>query len=532
MKHKEIDVAIIGAGPVGLFCAFLLIQQGLSCRIFDKKEQLSQQSKALALHIRTLCMLKDCGLIDEFLKLGQKIKGVNFYTNQYSPLTFTFEDINNEFNYFIDSPQNITEKILFDAIAKQGINVEWEKDLVELTQSSETVKITLKNSNNETEYIHSKWVVACDGSHSSVRDFVNLKFMGTEYPEQWWLADVFIDWDLPEDRMLIFPSIQGPLACFPMGKKRYRIIISADMEIQNNPSLDEIQKNFNLRSGLNVNLYNPIWLTKFYVHRRQIEHYRKGRIFFAGDAAHVHSPAGGQGLNTGLQDVYNLIWKLALVKKGLGKDVLLDSYEQERKPIGTNILKKTDSMHRLLSLKNKYLIQIRNSILKFVLSNKFLIKKFSVNLSELDIQYSSDIVLNKNSSTSLLAGEFLDDFALFKQNQKKASNIHDAMNKQKHHLLLFSGLPPSNDLKHLKSFIDYVNQHYSKVIQMHCIGKFSDSFQNVLFWDDKNFDIHENYNIKKLTAVLIRPDMYIGLNVCPFNEKLIKKYLKKLFIHN
>jgi hypothetical protein len=533
MKGMCVDVAIIGGGPVGLFCAFLLNQQGLNCRIFDKKKHLSEHSKALALHIRTLQMFKDCGLIDGFLELGQKIRGLGISTDTDSPVIFNFENISHFFNYFIDLPQNITEKIIYDAISSKGIDVEWEKELINVEQFPENIKITLKDINGGTDYINAKWLIACDGYHSPTRELLKLKFIGKEYPEKWWLADVYIDWSLPEDHMFFFPSVDGPLGCFPMGKKRYRIILKAETKCEENPTLEEIQNNFNLRSGLKVNLYNPIWVTKFYVHRRQIEHYRKDRIFFAGDAAHVHSPAGGQGLNTGFQDVYNLVWKLSLVKNGLAHEVLLDSYEQERKPIGAKILRKTGLMHRVLSLKNKYLIKLRNTILKFVLSNKFLSHKFSMNLSEMDIKYSSDVILNKNSSLYLSAGEFFDDFALYKPNQKKATNIHDAMNIRKHHLLLFSGLSPSNDLNHLKSFINYVNQHYSEIIQIHCIGYFADSIvDNVLFWEDRDFNVHKNYNIRKKTAVLIRPDMYIGLSVCPFNPMLIKKYLKKLFIRN
>lgn len=344
MADKFLDVLIVGAGPVGLFCANELSRQGLNCRLVDKKTTLSDKSKALALHIRTLDLIKDCGFLDEILLEGHQVDGIMFKSNGKELIHATFNALKVDRPYVIDLPQSKTEHILFQNLIKKGIQVEWETELTAVQQEHDFNLATLKHSDGRDEEVKASWIIACDGSHSTLRKLVKAEFVGSSYKQTWWLADVRIDWALPENKILLYVSEKGPAACFPMGDKRYRLVMTAPEKIMHQePTMENIEQTFKARCSDNVLLSDPHWISQFGIDHKQIQNYRYGRIFFAGDSAHVHSPMGGQGMNTGLQDIYNLAWKLALVHKGLAKESLLDSYHKERHPIAAEVLKKQAS---------------------------------------------------------------------------------------------------------------------------------------------------------------------------------------------
>lgn len=322
MSQQNIDVLIVGAGPVGLFCANEVMRHGLTCRIIDKKTQLSEQSKALGIHIRTLNVLEDCGCIDEILQQGHKVEGVLFKSKGKTLVDASFASIDADRHYLIDLPQNQTEAILAHTLQAKGTPIEWETELTHVSQSPTEITATIRKPNNKIELVNANWLIACDGAHSTVRHQVQAEFKGAKYDQTWWLADLLIDWQISDKRMVVYITNQGPLACFPMGNKRYRLVLSAPPgEKPTDLTLEDIQQVFKERSSDPATLSHPIWLSQFSLHHRQIQQYRYDRMFFAGDAAHIHSPMGGQGLNTGIQDIYNLVWKLALVEKNRAKKI-------------------------------------------------------------------------------------------------------------------------------------------------------------------------------------------------------------------
>ncbi|WP_020424300.1 FAD-dependent monooxygenase [Legionella tunisiensis] len=342
MAENRLDVLVVGAGPVGLFCANELTRHGIPCRIIDKKAELSDKSKALGIHIRTLDVLEDCGFIDEILAQGLKVEGALLKAHEKLLVDVDFSLVEGDRHYLVDLPQDKTERILHAGLVTKGLQVEWQTELTGIEQAANHTIATLKRADGSSEQVNAAWIIACDGSHSTLRHLVNADFLGATYKEVWWLADLHIDWNLPKNKMAIFVSHHGPMAAFPMGEKRYRLVLVAPegSSIDATPTIQDIEQAFKQRSAENATLSDPIWLTQFGIHHRQIQQYRYGRLFFAGDAAHIHSPMGGQGLNTGIQDIYNLIWKLTLVQKGLAQDSLLDSYHKERYPIGKGVLKK------------------------------------------------------------------------------------------------------------------------------------------------------------------------------------------------
>lgn len=519
MSQNNIDVLIVGAGPVGLFCANEVIRHGLTCRIIDKKKTISDKSKALGIHIRTLDVLEDCGLIDEFLKQGQRVIGAILKSKGKTLLQANFEGVTADRHYLIDLPQNKTEAILYQSLQNKSVQVEWNSELFHLSQSANEVSALIKKQDDSTETITANWLIACDGSHSTVRHEVHADFKGSSYQQGWWLADLLIDWKVSDNHMAIYLSDKGPLACFPMGNKRYRIVMTAPQGSTGDPALTDIEQEFKKRSSDPAQFSHPVWLTQFSIHHRQIQQYRYGRIFVAGDAAHIHSPMGGQGLNTGMQDIYNLVWKLALVQKEKSNVDLLNSYHAERFPVGQAVLKKTDIMTRMILLKNPLAISLRNAFIQCVTSFKT-IKNIMVNdIAELNISYAkSPIVHQSGSFKQLKAGKYIPDFQLTDSETGQKVQRNAIIDGTLHHLFLFNNHSMENiqDLMHQANAL--AEQH-ATTLQVHLVflNKPDSSSPQIKIWIDEDQQVHKQFGIMNPTLVLIRPDKYIGILQQPMN---------------
>ncbi|KTD35098.1 FAD dependent oxidoreductase [Legionella nautarum] len=533
MSENLLDVLVVGAGPVGLFCANELLRQGLRCRIIDKKSEITSHSKALGIHIRSLDLLEDCGFLDEIFTQGLKVDGVMIKSHGKELINASFADLENNRHFLIDLPQNKTERIFYNGLLSKGLEVEWNTELTELEQTANKVIATLQRTDGSQEKINASWLIACDGSHSTVRQLLYAKFVGSSYQQTFWLADIHMDWDLPENKIIVYASDKGPLACFPMGEQRYRLVMTAPEKITHQqPTMEDIKELFNLRSTDKATLSDGIWISPFGIDHRQIEKYRYDRVFFAGDAAHVHSPMGGQGMNTGLQDIYNLAWKLALVHKGFAHEKLLDSYQSERRPVAKKVLKKTGAMTRMLMLSHPFLIGLRNKFLKSVISIKPIRRIILKDLAELDISYAdSPIVKILGKKTGFKIGEFIDNFSLRDSHGKK-KQFHQITQGTQHHLFLFSGLG-NNQLSTLLDTALSIGQQYQGLIQTHLVllNPTKDAFQSHLVWIDTDQTIHKKFGLMQSTAILIRPDKYLGLSQTPVNQEELLRHLKNGYIN-
>lgn len=535
MSDELLDVLIVGAGPVGLFCANELTRQGLSCRIFDKKSTISDKSKALAIHIRTLDLLRDCGFIEEILIQGQKVHGVLFKSKGNELIHATYANVEADYHFVIDLPQSKTEQILYQGLVDRGLQVEWQTELTEMEQKSNHTVSTLRHVDGRIEKVQACWVIACDGSHSTLRKQVNAEFIGSSYKQTWWLADVLIDWKLPEDKFILYVSDKGPAACFPMGEKRYRIVMTAPEKMMSQePTLEDIVHAFKSRCTDQANLHDPIWISQFGIDHKQIQKYRYGRVFFAGDAAHVHSPMGGQGLNTGLQDIYNLAWKLALVNKGVAHDSLLDSYHSERHPVAAGVLKKTGIMTHLIMMTNPLLIAIRNFILHTAMSFDAMKNLILNDLAELTVSYAkSPIVTVLGKKTQFKIGEFLLDFSLIDAKSKERKELHQLTQGTRHHLFLFTGFT-SNQSSLLFETAAAIEQRFKGLIKAHIVysnAEMTLPAENLSLLIDEDQKMHQYFNINQATAVLIRPDKYIGLTQQPVNKDALLDHMEDSYLY-
>jgi 2-polyprenyl-6-methoxyphenol hydroxylase-like FAD-dependent oxidoreductase len=328
-----VKVLVIGAGPVGLTMASELARRGVSVRIIDKSHAPSQLSKALAVHARTLEVFEQMGAVDAFLTRGFRVSGM---TAWLGPGNRTAEvnlaNLDSPYPFVLDIPQSVTEEILIHHLKTFAVEVERQVELLSLAGKDDGVTAVLRHSDGREEIVHTGWVVGCDGAHSTVRHQLGVSFEGTPYPDLFALADVKIHWSLPQDRIQMFLTTDELVAAFPYGEGRYRLMTSihptnGDEKPPLAPTLEWFQQVVDSRCGVAATLSDAVWMDTFHSHLRHAKQTRFGRIFLVGDAAHIHSPAGGQGMNTGIQDAYNLAWKLALVAEGSAVQSLLDSYQ-------------------------------------------------------------------------------------------------------------------------------------------------------------------------------------------------------------
>lgn len=384
-------VLISGAGPVGLTLANELVRHGIAVRIVDKAAQRTDKSKALVLWSRTLELFDDAGYARELLAAGMQGHGAVISTGSKVLAKVSLDLIDSRFPYALMIPQSETERVLEERLAASGVTVERTVELTGFTDTGSSVEATLTRANGERETLEADWLVGCDGAHSAVRHGLGFAFEGSTLQSHWALADGHVTGLDLEDHLHIFWHREGILAFFPIVGDRWRVIANLgpakDGEIHPDPTLDEINALMANRGSPGIVMSDPIWLAAFRINERKVKDYARGRVFLAGDAAHIHSPAGGQGMNTGMQDAFNLAWKLALVIEGAAKPSLLDSYSPERTAVGDLVLKNAGLMTEAATLTNPLLQNLRNTVLHFAASFPQIQHKVANQLGEMDIGY-------------------------------------------------------------------------------------------------------------------------------------------------
>jgi 2-polyprenyl-6-methoxyphenol hydroxylase-like FAD-dependent oxidoreductase len=283
-------------------------------------------------------------------------------------------------------PQDVTEKLLVEQLRAKGGAVEYETSFVSAVQHDDRVSVTLDRKGQQAT-LDASFVVGCDGAHSTVRHLLNLPFEGAEYHDLFILADAETNDTLSASELQLCPNEQGPVAIFPMSAIRRRIVATIEAAEGDAPSLDLVRKIVAQRGPKEIEIRALNWSTYFHIHHRQVAHLRVRRMFIAGDAAHIHSPFGGQGMNTGLQDVWNLVWKLDLVLRGHGNEQLLESYSAERRPVIKQVVETTDLMTRVMGAPSKLAQALRDAVIPMVSRLAPFQHAFVERLSELGIAY-------------------------------------------------------------------------------------------------------------------------------------------------
>jgi 2-polyprenyl-6-methoxyphenol hydroxylase-like FAD-dependent oxidoreductase len=386
VTQVDTDIVIVGAGPVGLFLANECARRGLRYRLIEERPSQSQHSKALAIFPRTMEIFDMAGLAAPFLNVANRVTAVSMITHGHTLAHMQFEPHESPYSFVAMVPQNVTEQLLAEELQRRGGTVEYQSTFVSAEEHDDYVNVTLDHAGKMVR-LKASFVIGCDGAHSTVRHLLKIPFEGGEYDATFLLADAETNDFLPVHELQLCPNESGPLAIFPMTTTRRRVIATIDNPEGDAPSLELVKKVASERAPKGFEVLGLNWSSYFRIHHRHVAHLREGRLFIAGDAAHIHSPFGGQGMNTGLQDIWNLIWKLDLVLNGRGNDQLLDSYTAERLPVIKSVIESTDFLTKVMGTPNKLAQALRNTIIPMVSRLAPFQHAFVQRLSELGIAY-------------------------------------------------------------------------------------------------------------------------------------------------
>lgn len=517
-------VLIVGAGPTGLTAALELSRMGVPVRIVDKSGRPAETSRALAVHARTLELLDQRGLAAEMVHLGNRARAASIHDTGRKLATIDLRRIPSRFNYVLLLAQSETERLLREQLARQGVTVEREVQLTSLTQlPAGGVRVGLRHAGDRTEQTDVPWLISADGAHSTVRRLLALPFGGESDPETYSLADLYIDGDVPDDQLTVFLAVDGFVALFPMGDRRFRMIATDPQhhaKDEGPPPLAELQGDVDRVTRMALRLRDPYWTSRFRINNRHLETLRAGNVFFGGDAAHVHSPVGGQGMNTGMHDMINLCWKLALVVRGRAGEALLDTYQEERLPIIKAIVRTTKTATNLFNSDSPLVHSLLSHTLPFALGTDVLQNRGTRILSELSADYRdsplADSAGDDDAVEPLRAGDRVPDLMLITNEGPGARRrLYDLLDASRFTLLIISpdgGAVPER----LAGWDDLV-----KV----CAAHLAPEDQEETGADD---DLLEKLT-KQGGLLLVRPDAYLGVAAGPDRPDVLDAWLSRWF---
>jgi 2-polyprenyl-6-methoxyphenol hydroxylase-like FAD-dependent oxidoreductase len=388
----DTDVLIVGAGPVGLFLANECARRGLRWKLIETRTTQSEHSKALAVMPRTMEIFDMAGVVAPFLEIANRVTWVAVVEPSRTLARMHFAPEESPYPFVAMVPQDITEKLLVEALRRKGGGVDYETTFVSAVQEDERVKMTLDRKGARQD-LTARFVVGCDGAHSAVRHLLNIPFEGEVYDASFMLADTETNEMLPADEMQLCPSASGPVAIFPMSSTRRRIVATVDQPEEEAPRLETVRKILVERGPRSLEARALKWSSYFRVHHRQVARLGVERIFLAGDAAHIHSPVGGQGMNTGLHDAWNLVWKLDFAVRGIGGKQLLESYSAERRPVIKQVIEFTHFMTNALATPSKLAQAVRDTVIPLVSRVAPFQRGMVERLSQLGITYKGSPIV-------------------------------------------------------------------------------------------------------------------------------------------
>ncbi len=516
------DVLIVGAGPAGLMMACQLAFQGIPFRIIDKRAEPTNYSGALIVHARSLEIFRQMGIAQKAIQKGIVASEIKIGFNEEKSFVIPIKNLGDkltEFPFMLLLEQSETEKLLAKFIQERGIHVERKTELIEIQQNSGEVISVLKSETKE-EKIRSKYLVGADGAHSIVRKQLQIPFSGKLHSSHLFVTDCTAETDMPNDQICFSFMHLATTGVFPLKNSRWRIDGALTGKGNAKPSFGEIQQGFQERTGLPVQLKKAEWFSVFQTNSRVAERYRKDRCFLVGDAAHIHSPVGAQGMNTGMQDSANLAWKLALVIRENAAEKILETYESERKSIAQNIVRHTDWVFDFVSSQKFLIRNFRLRVLPFSLKltlpllqqNKYLRLSFFRRLSGIAVHYRKSSLSEKSSfgifpKSAPKPGDRLPFLTYFESG--KTVNIQDEIAGIKFHLLIFSR-------ERIPEEIIHFSEEYTKLIS-----------SEIIFFSAETTGLFEQFGIKDFGLYLVRPDGYVALRSVKPERTLLENYFQK-----
>lgn len=497
----QTEVIIIGAGPTGLSLACQFIRFGIDFIIIDIKDGVTPYSKALGVHARTLEIYEQLNIATEAVTQGTVASKVRMiYANKIRG-EFDLSTIGtgmSDYPYMLVLEQSKNERLLYDYMLKNGKDVIWQTTLDDFTQTDSQVTAHIRHANGETQTIQAQYLVGCDGPKSAVRHGLGLAFEGSTIERLFYVADVQIDWQYSHDALQVCLTPNAVVAFFPMpGEKRYRVVgaFPEGFDKEEGETLyEEIEQRIKLESQIALEITQVNWFSTYKVHTRHVEKFAVGRCFLAGDAAHIHTPAGGQGMNTGIQDAYNLAWKLAYVLRGNAQSKVLDTYHEERLPNAQRLLKSTDRMFNIVATSSPVVNFIRTRIFphlaKYIVRLHWIKKRFFPFISQIGINYRG-LSLSQHATDAAFnvkAGDRMPYFLI------DGRSVYHQLRAAKFHIIAFTYNPVTDTPINTSSI-----QEYATIADFQALPLTAEIMK--LFGTNQPF------------TLLLRPDNYISFVV-------------------
>jgi 2-polyprenyl-6-methoxyphenol hydroxylase-like FAD-dependent oxidoreductase len=524
ITQQHTQVLIVGAGPSGLMMAAQLLRYGLQPVIIDSKQGPTNHSKALAVQARSLEIYRQMGIVDRIIEGGKQAGGVVFNQNGKEVAALSIDHIGEgqtAFPFIQMYQQSKNERLLLDYLTLNCCPVYWNTSLLTLKQHNGQVTVQLQTG-EDTQTITCNWLIGADGAHSLVRKQLAIPFNGDTYQHQFYLADVKIE-NVLTDKVNLFLSKTGFAGFFPMPEKQcYRIVgnLPDSFDGKDDLKIEEVLPYLDAITQSTITVEQTNWFTTYRLHHRMADRFRQGNCFLIGDAAHIHSPVGGQGMNTGLQDAYNLAWKLAGVINNQLKEPILDSYAAERMPVAKELLNTTDRVFKMILSRNWFINLFKKwalpTILKTAWGKPKLRSEFFKRVSQIGISYrDSKINLNLSHTTQIKAGDRLPYLKVFDEKKQQETDLHEWCAKPGFTIITLGKLQELD----LFTLAKWITQKYPANLNFFYLPP---SVKNQQVFDA--FGIKENQKM----ALIIRPDMHIGFMNDVVDIEMMDNYLQNV----
>jgi 2-polyprenyl-6-methoxyphenol hydroxylase-like FAD-dependent oxidoreductase len=486
-------------------------------------------SRALAVQARTLELFEQRELSQEMLEIGNIANAATIYGDGKSLGKVQLEKIESRYNFILLLSQAETERILREQLDRQGVSIEWGTEAIAIAQlgsSSEpgrgSVRAVLRDREGNLEELEASYLISAEGAHSMTRRTLNLQFEGKSLRENYALADLYLDGNLPDDELSIFATKQGLMAVFPMGNRHFRFIVTDPegerTQADSEPTLAELQKLYDQNSHIPVRLRDMTWSSRFQINSRMVHNLRQHRVFLGGDTAHIHSPAGGQGMNTGIQDMTDLSWKLAMVWQGKATPEILNTYEEERLPVIRSVVTKSEVATSALTSGKAIVHQLITHIAPLLLDTQFVQQLSTEFISEIVSNYrDSALSQTHHASGSLRAGDRVPNLqvSFWEDDALREAPLYDLLNPSCFTLLLVGD--SNTTFSSTKDEVVYPWQPMLKVKHITAATSKEAAFQ-----------FHDAFGSDR-GLLLVRPDSYLGF-VGGFDDSLaLSEWLSRWF---
>ncbi|MFO0558992.1 MAG: FAD-dependent monooxygenase [Polyangiales bacterium] len=528
MSGELVDVLIVGAGPTGLTAAIAARQQGLSVRIVDRARERSPWSKALVLHSRSMEVFDHLGCIAPMLEAGRDFRVLNIIAKDGPVARVRFSELawgDVAFPRWWTIEQSSTERCLEEHLERSGVRVERGASVSEVREQNGVVRAVIERD-GEREEASASWLIGCDGARSDVRRCVGVEMDGTSSESVFVLADVEVESALNDAEGYNVLSEQGVLLLVPLEKPgRIRVIAHRpDLKPGDEPAIDgeTLQALMDERSPIAVRVKSVGWTSRFVARHALARRYRVGRVFLAGDAAHLHSPVGGQGLNTGIQDAYNLLWKIALVHRGRAGDALLESYERERRSAAEEMVRSVKLATRALTVQGRGAIAVRNRVARFALGRNAVRDRMGAAVGMLRVRYAEGPMIAAVRERSLRC-----DGANPGQRAPQCASVaelREVFRGTESIVLVFDG--DADEVSARASF-ERAREAVGDAARVVRVRAGRERRNEPWELCDGDRRVHEAYGAREPLLVWVRPDRVIGLRARATDVRSVREYIAR-----